>query len=130
MRVLEAYCWPGNIRELRNVLERAVALTPGPMVEVTDLAETIRAGDHPPRRDGEHVPEIPVPRSAITLHQSNEEAELRHILDALQRNQNNRLRTAMELGISRMGLYKKLHKYGLIESARGVADREKSNLAS
>jgi DNA-binding NtrC family response regulator len=129
LKVLEGYRWPGNIRELRNVLERAVALCPGPLVEVSDLPETIRAGSPPPSSDSDAIEEAPAQRAPITLHQSNEEAELRRILEALRRNQNNRLRTAMELGISRMGLYKKLHKYGLIENNRAVAAPDKNSLA-
>jgi DNA-binding NtrC family response regulator len=53
----------------------------------------------------------------VTLQQSKAEAEVRRITEALQRHGNNRLRAAAELGISRMGLYKKLHKYGLLEPA-------------
>jgi transcriptional regulator with PAS, ATPase and Fis domain len=41
---------------------------------------------------------------------------MKKIRAALEKHRNNRLRAAAELGISRMGLYKKLHKYGLIES--------------
>src|SRR5262245_9955680 len=37
LSILEAYAWPGNIRELQNVIERAVALTPGPGIKVSDL---------------------------------------------------------------------------------------------
>jgi transcriptional regulator with PAS, ATPase and Fis domain len=50
-----------------------------------------------------------------TLAASKQEAEARRIEEALRRHGNNRLRAAAELGISRMGLYKKLHKYGLFE---------------
>ena len=48
-----------------------------------------------------------------TLAETREEAEAQHIGEALQRHQNNRKRVASELGISRMTLYKKLHRYGL-----------------
>ena len=51
----------------------------------------------------------------MTLNQSREEAEMERILEALRKHRNNRQRAALELGISRMGLYKKLHKYGLIQ---------------
>ena len=53
----------------------------------------------------------------VTLRQSKAEAEVRRIGEALQRHGNNRLRAAAELGISRMGLYKKLHKHGLMAGA-------------
>jgi transcriptional regulator with PAS, ATPase and Fis domain len=49
-----------------------------------------------------------------TLSQSKEAVELTRIRDALRKHDNNRLRAAAELGISRMTLYTKLHKYGLM----------------
>jgi DNA-binding NtrC family response regulator len=49
-----------------------------------------------------------------TLAESRERTELSQITEALERNGHNRLRAAAELGISRMTLYKKLHKYGLM----------------
>jgi transcriptional regulator with PAS, ATPase and Fis domain len=54
------------------------------------------------------------PARVGTLGQSREQAEVRRITEALARHGNNRLRAAAELGISRMALYKKLHKYGLM----------------
>src|SRR5262249_6720271 len=42
LRCLEHYWWPGNIRELRNVVERVVALSAGPEVQLSDLPENIR----------------------------------------------------------------------------------------
>jgi two-component system response regulator HydG len=116
LRALEDYDWPGNVRELRNVLERAVALCPGPQVQRGDLPEAIRsAGPASPAavagwRAG------PVAGEPATLGRSAEEAEVRRILEALHKHRNNRLRAAAELGISRMGLYNKLHKYGLIHT--------------
>ena len=52
-----------------------------------------------------------------TLARTKDDAERFRITDALRRHQNNRLRAAAELGISRMTLYKKLHKYGMMGSA-------------
>jgi two-component system response regulator HydG len=60
----------------------------------------------------DHRVSPPVVRS--TLAESKERAELSLITEALERNGQNRLRAAAELGISRMTLYKKLHKYGLM----------------
>jgi transcriptional regulator with PAS, ATPase and Fis domain len=112
LRLLECYRWPGNIRELRNVLERMVALSPGPILRADDLPETIRSGTlpllqaGPAASDGEG-------NGPLRLSQAKEEAEIWRIKQALEKHGNNRLRAAAELGISRMGLYKKLHKYNL-----------------
>jgi DNA-binding NtrC family response regulator len=111
---LRAYAWPGNIRELRNVLERAVALCPGPDVEVTDLPEKVRLPAAPVMVVADR-PREATPDGPLTLMASREEAEIGRITEALRKHRNNRLRAAAELGISRMGLYKKLHKYGLID---------------
>ena len=53
-----------------------------------------------------------------TLAESKEAVEREQITAALQRNGNNRLRAAADLGISRMTLYKKLHKFGLLGGPR------------
>ena len=117
LRALMAYSWPGNIRELRNVIERAVALCPGPIIGHADLPETLQHLDpaNPPPQPA------PVPLDARTpspcsLAQHKDQAEYERIQQALQKYSNNRLRAAEELGISRMTLYKKLHKYGLMKT--------------
>jgi two-component system response regulator HydG len=115
-QALQGYRWPGNVRELHNVIERAVALCPGPLVGLRDLPEAVRAGAEAPAGAG-----LPVSLSAltsgdpVTLRQSKAEAEVRRITEALRKHGNNRLRAAAELGISRTGFYKKLHKYGLLD---------------
>ncbi len=102
LAVLETYAWPGNIRELHNVIERAVALTPGTEIKLGDLpANLVEAA---PDRMAFHHELVTPP----------EDAEYRRITAALRKHRNNRLRAAAELGISRMSLYKKLHKYGLM----------------
>jgi two-component system response regulator HydG len=115
LKALQEYSWPGNIRELRNVIERAVALSPGPEVELVNLPEAVRLGGL--ECNGRPMPEkhasLAPPLTNPTLAQSKEAAEIMRIKEALAKHNNNRLRAASELGISRMGLYKKLHKYGL-----------------
>ena len=106
--VFESHAWPGNVRELRNVVERAVALSAGETIGLDDLPVGLR-GATPVGR----AASLPEP-SAATLARSKEEAEKLCIAEALQRHSNNRLRAAAELGISRMTLYNKLHKYGLM----------------
>lgn len=114
-KALQAYDWPGNIRELRNVIERAVALCAGPLVEMEDLPAAMRgsvsepcsAVAAPSRTDSGVF-------SAGTLAETKDEAEYLRIAAALRQHNNNRLRAAAALGISRMTLYKKLHRFGLL----------------
>jgi DNA-binding NtrC family response regulator len=122
LKALVAYHWPGNIRELRNVIERAVSLTRGPTISLEDIPERIVLAEREPVRAQEARSRwkgrsgSPVPEQLLgTLNQVREKVEIQQIRAALQKHQNNRLRAAAELGISRMGLYKKLHKYGLLD---------------
>jgi len=110
LAAFEAHSWPGNVRELRNVLERAVALCPHETIGLDDLPDSLRGLDAEPPRTAAF------PR-AVTLARSKEEAERLCIAEALRRFSNNRLRAAAALGISRMTLYNKLRKYGLMEMA-------------
>jgi DNA-binding NtrC family response regulator len=112
VRALEEYRWPGNIRELRNVLERTIALSSGPTLRLEDLPERIRAvaanGSAGPAGVNGFVA-----NARGTLAQAKEEAEIECIKQALKRHGHNRARAAAALGISRMGLYKKLQKHRL-----------------
>jgi DNA-binding NtrC family response regulator len=109
MKALEAWHWPGNIRELRNVVERAVALGNSPVIEFSDLPETVRRG----------CPLLIAPPVVATVHRFSPMDtvpagdEFQSICAVLQKHRNNRLRAAAELGISRVSLYKKLNKYGI-----------------
>jgi DNA-binding NtrC family response regulator len=103
LTALEGYPWPGNIRELQNVVERAVLL---------GKDETIVIGDLP--RDVIGGPTTSMPRmSNMTLKESLEEPERRIILDVLESNDWNRNATADTLGVNRTTLYKKMKKLGL-----------------
>jgi DNA-binding NtrC family response regulator len=117
MQAVQAYDWPGNIRELRNVIERAIVLSIGSEIDLDDLPEHFSHPGAAPELPAASLPaagqiSAPVP----TLARTKDDAELVRITDALQRHRNNRLRAAAELGISRMTLYKKLHKHGLMTS--------------
>jgi two-component system response regulator HydG len=114
---LVAHSWPGNIRELRNVLERAVALCKEPIVRLVDLPATLQqlarasaaqAGGAGGAAQGG--------RGTTSLARTKAVAESGVIAEALQRNGGNRLKAAAELGISRKTLYQKLAKYGLMGS--------------
>jgi DNA-binding NtrC family response regulator len=117
LRALEEYDWPGNLRELRNVLERAVALCAGTDIQLRDLPEGIRAAvSVASSQSAEVTASGPAPRSADRsgLAKVIEEAELLRITAALEKHGHNRQRAAAELGISRTALSRKLHQYGLI----------------
>jgi two-component system response regulator HydG len=121
--LLEDYRWPGNIRELRNVIERAVALCSGPSIEVEDLPDTLRSAvpsSLPRARQSEPSEGLTAPS---ILRHARGQAESVLIMQALRKHGNNRLRAALELGISRRTLYKKLHRYGLMEMGPTRTDR-------
>jgi DNA-binding NtrC family response regulator len=123
LRAVEVYDWPGNIRELRNVIERAIVLSIGREIQLDDLPEHFSrtrsrswswSGSAYAALAGSRPIDGPTPAPVTTLARTKDDAELVRITDALQRHRNNRLRAAAELGISRMTLYKKLHKHGLM----------------
>ncbi len=100
MRVLRDHPWPGNVRQLRNVIERLV---------VTAEAPTIHVGDLPP----ELVAEPPHHDPAVTLDDAVSEAERIAILAALARCNQHRERTARLLDISVRTLHYKMNRLGL-----------------
>ena len=94
------YAWPGNIREMRNVLERALILGRG--------AERLGA-EHLPAEVGRRQGTPPQVREAASLA----DVERRHIERTLRRHGGNRTRAAEELGISRATLINKIKVYAL-----------------
>jgi DNA-binding NtrC family response regulator len=95
MKMLMAYDWPGNIRELEHVIEGAVILSPNQTIEAKDL----------------HITDRQMSTSARTL--SIEEVEREHIEKVLKIFAGNRKKTAEALGISEKGLYLKIKEYGI-----------------
>ncbi len=95
MRLLLDFGWPGNARELRNVIERAMVVTKGKTIMESDLSLPAAAG-----RPGNHG-------------KSLDDIEKEHIRLILGENRWNIIRSAQMLGIDRVTLYNKIKKYDL-----------------
>jgi DNA-binding NtrC family response regulator len=123
LHILENYSWPGNVRELRNVIERVAVLCGGRIVTPADLPEALRetapvvAAAAAPAAAPTVPPPAAVASPAPSPPTGGPEDEVWRICEALRKHRNNRVRAAAELGMSRVSLYKKLHKYGLFEKA-------------
>ncbi len=103
LAALEAYHWPGNIRELQNVVERAVLLGKEEVITPGDLPREITGG-----------PSLRLQRvGSKTLREALEEPERQIILEVLDSFNWNRNATADSLGVNRTTLYKKMKKLGL-----------------
>jgi DNA-binding NtrC family response regulator len=112
MRALEAYPWPGNLRELENTLQSTVLMSSGDTLRVEHLPEPIRA---------HYEGRSPQANAAETLVHNREVLERNVILRALSNNGNSRVEAARELGISRVTLYKKMKKYGLMRERNALS---------
>ncbi len=103
MDLLVAYEWPGNVRELRNEVQRLIALQAGGLITPEHLSSRILAYRAPD-------PDSP-PQGGLKA--MVEDLERRVVRAALMRHGWNKSRAAAELGLSRLGLRKKLERYGL-----------------
>ena len=99
MRIFEQYNWPGNVREVRNVIERAVILSQGEFVEPKHLPPLVTDSA-----------DVAKPIVALEPGTTVEEAERRLILMTLEHTRDNKTRAAEILGISLKTLHNKLNK--------------------
>jgi transcriptional regulator with PAS, ATPase and Fis domain len=123
--LLMKFDWPGNVRQLRNEMDRAVALArDGETISVSHLSENVRGETNghrasrsvaapsmgapvaDPETNGTNSPQVP-------LREARAAFEEKHIAEALQRENGNVSRTAKALGISRPALQEKMKAYGL-----------------
>jgi DNA-binding NtrC family response regulator len=113
LQALMNYCWPGNIRELANVIERAQILAEDNLITLDDLPESLH---RPP------PPTAASSRGSPTLNLT--ELERQAMQTALQQARGNKVHAAKVLGISRRALYRLIVKYGLEEPEGGAGSLE------
>jgi two-component system, NtrC family, response regulator AtoC len=111
LAMLERYDWPGNIRELRNVIERAVLLCDGARIDPAQLPAKL-AGNIPAPPASEHASAPPIDPRARLLGEL-ERLDRDRIVAALARCAGNQTEAAEQLGISRRTLVNRLHTYNL-----------------
>ena len=107
LEYLERYSWPGNIRELENVIERAVLLSKDKFIGAGDLPTSVTQNQH--LQQGQY--------QSMSLKQTLAEPEKNIIRKALEANHWNRQETAKALQINRTTLFKKMKQHGLYEEA-------------
>ncbi len=101
MTIFRTYKWPGNLRELKNTIKRAVLLAKGPFIEVDNIPEEMR-----------HTEVVPV-KQEKELRAMNEANEKELIIKTLKEVKYNKSKAAGILNIDRKTLYMKIARYGI-----------------
>jgi two-component system response regulator PilR (NtrC family) len=115
MACLQAHAWPGNIRELENAMERAVALERTSTVQVESLPDALRRSPQPPAAPAALAPPPgdAFPASGFDLEQHVQEIEREYIAEALRRAGGVKVKAADLLGMSFRSLRYYMKKYNL-----------------
>jgi two-component system nitrogen regulation response regulator NtrX len=103
------YNWPGNIRELKNLVERLTILAGSEVISLEEVQENLPHFLH----TGEEIPGFAVADVEMGLKQAREDFEKRYILTVLKSNEYNISRTARALRIERSNLYKLMKRLGI-----------------
>jgi two-component system response regulator HydG len=102
----QEYQWPGNIRELRNVVERAVALAKTETIEVSDLPPSLQSSKLDKRKPATEV-------STASRYEALDDAEHSYLTSLLHQHHGNVSQAALQAGMSRQGMHKLLKKHGI-----------------
>jgi two-component system NtrC family response regulator len=114
MRALCEYSWPGNVRQLKNCMERLVVTVEGPIIHLDDLPREVQGPAPKPVVDTWPASLVALPSDPVlTLDTAVAEVEKTTILAALEKCNHHRERTAQLLGISVRTLHYKMNRHGL-----------------
>jgi len=116
LRVLCGYDWPGNIRELANVMERAQILAEGDTITLDDLPENLVQVSKLVPVDDVPATSGPATTAAPVSPDDLDAVERRHVMDVLKRHGGNKVQAAKALGVSRRTLYRLIEKYHLADN--------------
>jgi PAS domain S-box-containing protein len=105
MRRLMEYRWPGNIRELENVLERGAVVARGPVLSASDLPDEVLEELQPPPREADE--------SVDPGYAAVPSGEMESLLRALEENRWNRGGAGAALGMDRSTLWRKMKRFGI-----------------
>jgi two-component system nitrogen regulation response regulator NtrX len=126
MDVLKRYRWRGNIRELRNTIERLIIMTEGDAIDIADLPDSLRSDKGTPRPGIAAGPPSTAGATgagagseAGTLREFKESAERAWLVEKLRENAWNISKTAEVIGTPRSNLYKKLEQYAIRQESDG-----------
>ncbi|ANM32009.1 hypothetical protein ABI59_01355 [Acidobacteria bacterium Mor1] len=119
MEMLEGYHWPGNVRQLENVIERAVALEAGDTIGVESLPAEIRSGSGPRR-----LVEVILPEAGIDLDSHLEDQRRLYMVEAMNRSGGVQTHAAELLGMTFRSFRYFAKKYGLTSREGGSRERE------
>lgn len=129
LRCMKSHSWPGNIRELRNVIERSIALSKGNLIEATDLPENLincvvaettspvssgrddsQEGSLPHQRQGSNgrLPSLENITSGTSREEAMKTAEYQYLVTLMQTHNGNVSEAARQADLSRQGLHKLL----------------------
>ena len=115
LEMMQRYCWPGNIREMENVMRRACLYCRDGVLTPSELPSRVR------ENAAVSSLHLKPDRESACLDQGVREAEYRIITESLRRNNFRRSDTAAELGISRVTLYNKMRKMGILDAIENVS---------
>ncbi len=124
LEVLGSYDWPGNIRQLENVMERGVLLADGERLGLSALpADLIQAAQHcdASRPEASLQQGVSTLEAIIPLKLALEGPEKAILVHALEATRGNRKKAAKELGINRTTLFNKMRKHDLMDQDFGVS---------